>query len=72
LLVVTAVNLKRVELDLIETTVGEDRMVVVWMGGEAPSDVACDLRLDNTHPLDDQVDKMKAVLQDRNIIFKPF
>ncbi|HNY28913.1 MAG TPA: GTP-binding protein, partial [Candidatus Sumerlaeota bacterium] len=37
LLVVTAVNLKRVELDLIETTVGEDRMVVVWMGGEAPS-----------------------------------
>ncbi|HPS02594.1 MAG TPA: GTP-binding protein [Candidatus Sumerlaeota bacterium] len=72
LLVVTAVNLKRVELDLIETTVGEDRMVVVWMGGEAPSDVACDLRLDNTHPLDDQVDKMKAVLQEKNIIFKPF
>jgi len=72
LLVVTAVNLKRVELDLIETTVGEDRMVVVWMGGEAPSDVACDLRLDSTYPLDDQVDKMKAVLQEKNIIFKPF
>jgi bifunctional enzyme CysN/CysC len=72
LLVVTAVNLTRVELDLIETTVGEERMVVVWMGDEAPSDVACDLRLDSTYPLDDQVDKMKAVLQDKNIIFKPF
>ncbi len=72
LLVVTAVNLKRAELDLIETTVGEGRMVVVWMGDEVPSDLPCDLRLDTAHPLDDQVDKMKAVLQEKNIIFKPF
>jgi bifunctional enzyme CysN/CysC len=72
LLIVTAVNLKRAELDLIETTVGEGEMVVVWMGGEVPSDIACDLRLEPARPLDDQVDKMKAVLQDKNIIFKPF
>jgi bifunctional enzyme CysN/CysC len=72
LLVVTAINLTRPELDLIETTVGEGRMVVVWMGDEVPSEIPCDLRLDTTHPLDDQVDKMKAILQEKNIIFRPF
>lgn len=72
LLVVTAVGLTAGDLELIETTVGAEKALVVWLGEEVTTDVRYDLRLPRETLPAESVNAIKSLLQDRGVIFRPY
>lgn len=72
LLVVTAVGLTAGDVDLIETTIGAEKTLVVWLGEEVTTDVRYDLRLPREAVPTESVNAIKSLLQDRGVIFRPY
>ena len=71
ILIVTAVALTQEERLLIETTIGPDKIEVVWVGGGVTTDIEYDLRLDGPDEVAKSVLQIKAMLQEKGIIFRP-
>ena len=71
ILIVTAVGLTQEERLLIETTIGPDKIEVVWVGGGVTTDIEYDLRLDAPEDVAKSVLQIKAMLRDKGIIFRP-
>jgi bifunctional enzyme CysN/CysC len=71
ILIVTAVGLTQEERLLIETTIGPDKIEVVWVGGDVTTDIEYDLRLDGPDEVAKSVLQIKAMLRDKGIIFRP-
>jgi bifunctional enzyme CysN/CysC len=69
ILVVTAIGLTSKELDIITNVVDNDLIEVIWLGDQ-PSDVNA-MYVPSLDQLDLTLDKIKTLLQDRGIIFKP-
>jgi bifunctional enzyme CysN/CysC len=70
ILIVTAQELTREDLDLIKTTVPPDRIQTVWVGDLGESDLVCDLLLD--HDSEEQaVDRVRGLLLEHGVIFQP-
>jgi bifunctional enzyme CysN/CysC len=69
ILVVTAIGLTSKELEIITNVVDNDLIEVIWLG-DKPSDVNA-MYVPNLDQLDLTLDKIKTLLQDRGIIFKP-
>ncbi|QAA35197.1 GTP-binding protein [Clostridium manihotivorum] len=70
--IVTAVELSKGDVEIIETAVDSDRIIKVWVGEEVTTDIEYDLHIPNYDSLEAAVSKVKTLLQDRGIIFKPF
>ncbi|MBN2544686.1 MAG: GTP-binding protein [Spirochaetes bacterium] len=72
ILIVTAVELTQNDLELIKATINTDRIETIWIGDEITSDIHVDLHLPVIKSEEDTVNKIKNLLQEKGIIFKPF
>lgn len=72
ILIVTAVDLTPDEIELIKATVSVDRIQTIWIGEEVSSDMVLDMHFTEIESEDDSVNKIKGMLQDKGIIFKPW
>ncbi|GFZ33499.1 adenylyl-sulfate kinase [Clostridium zeae] len=70
--IVTAVELGRDDIEIIETAVDSDKIIKVWVGEEVTTDIEYNLHIKDYDTVDVAVIKIKTLLQDRGIIFKPF
>ncbi len=65
ILLVTAAELTRADLDLIQTAASPDRIVTVWLGGHRPTDLPVDLELGTELAPEDGVARLRALLAER-------
>lgn len=72
ILIVTAINLSPEDLDLIKTTLNNDRIIKVWIGEENTVDLPCDLQLNEDYNMEYATNKIKNLLHEKNVIFNPF
>jgi bifunctional enzyme CysN/CysC len=71
ILVVAAAELTQDDLEVIKTAVEADWIETVWAGDTITTDLSCDLHLPGgAGP--EVVDRLKAHLQDKGIIFRPW
>ncbi|NNG15080.1 MAG: adenylyl-sulfate kinase [Gemmatimonadales bacterium] len=72
ILVVTAAELTQEELQLIRTSVGSNRIEVVWVGENVTTDLAYDVLLSEHESIEEQVFRLKDHLQEAGIIYRPW
>lgn len=72
ILIVTARNLTLGDLETIKTIVNPDRIEVVWIGEKVTTDITCDLIVTLPKNVEDAVDRIKILLEEKGIIFKPW
>ncbi len=76
ILVVTATDLTREDLEIITAAVDVDSVYVAWIGGE-PTDIPCNLVIPTAVKADDErgvqevVQEIKVMLQNAGVIFRP-
>jgi bifunctional enzyme CysN/CysC len=71
ILIVTAAELTQDDLEVIKTAVPPDWIETVWAGDAITTDLSCDLLLPGG-AVHEAVDRLKAHLQDKGIIFRPW
>ena len=71
ILVVAAAELTQDDLEVIKTAVQPDWIETVWAGDTITTDLACDLHLPGG-AVAEAVDRVKAHLQDKGVIFRPW
>ncbi|MEI6124978.1 MAG: GTP-binding protein [Pseudomonadota bacterium] len=72
ILIVTAIELTQEDLEIIKTIVPPEKIETVWAGERVTTDIAYDVRLHEPEHVEESVDLLKAFLQDKGIIFKPW
>ncbi|MFH1852155.1 MAG: GTP-binding protein [Candidatus Neomarinimicrobiota bacterium] len=72
ILIVTAVELKQSDLELIKTAVNPEQIETIWVGDEITSDITVDLQLADDQSLSGRLGQIKALLQDKGIIYRPW
>lgn len=72
ILVVTAIELRQEDLELIKTTVRPDMIETIWLGEDVTTDIVCDMHIPELKDPGKSALTIEKVLQDRGIIFKPF
>ncbi|HWA56897.1 MAG TPA: GTP-binding protein [Gemmatimonadales bacterium] len=72
ILIVTAQLLTQEDLEIVKTTVDPERIEVVWVGDSVTTDIACDLVLGDDEAESDGVDRIKRLLQDKGVLFRPW
>ncbi len=72
ILVVTAVELTQDDLEQIKTAVNPDKIETIWVGDNKTTDIAADLSIPTGTESDEAVDRIKSLMQERGIIFKPW
>ena len=70
IVVVAAIGLTQSDLEIIRATVDTDSIEVVWVGGDV-TDIAYDMVINEGWNLDETVESVKQMLQNKGIIFKP-
>jgi bifunctional enzyme CysN/CysC len=71
ILVVAAAELTQEDVEVIKTAVQPDWIETVWAGETITTDLVCDLHLTGGE-VPEAVDRLKAHLQDKGIIFRPW
>ena len=71
ILIVTAIELTKEDLDLIGAIINPDRIEVIWVGEKVSTDIVCDIKVSPTENLGKSVETVKKQLQERGIIFRP-
>jgi bifunctional enzyme CysN/CysC len=71
ILVVAAAELTQDDLEVIKTAVQPDLIETIWAGDIITTDLKCDLHLPGG-ATPESVDQLKAHLQDKGIIFRPW
>jgi bifunctional enzyme CysN/CysC len=72
ILIVSAQELTQEELDVIRTTVDPDRIETVWVGERGDSDLASDLTLEPHEDEEQNVEKIRALLRQKGVVFQPW
>lgn len=72
ILIVTAQQLCQEDLEIVKTTVDPDRIEVVWVGDQITTDIQCDLILGDDEAESEGVDRIKRLLQDKGVLFRPW
>lgn len=72
ILIVTAVELTQDDLEIIKTTIDPEKIQKVWIGEEITTDIEYDLHIAKYDTVDKAASKIKTLLQDKGIIFKPY
>ncbi|MHC5060397.1 MAG: GTP-binding protein [Planctomycetota bacterium] len=70
ILIVTAIALTQNDLDIISAAVDTDSIEVVWVGRDV-NDIGYDLLVQDGWKLEETVEQIKTMLQDKGVIFKP-
>ena len=72
ILIVTAIELSSEDVELIETVIPADRTVTIWMGEHVSTDISYDLKVTDNKNMEETVNKIKSLLQERGVIFRPW
>jgi bifunctional enzyme CysN/CysC len=72
ILIVTAAELSEADLDLIRTSVDATHIETVWTGDQVTTNLNFDLLVSERSSLEEGVERIKQLLQDRGIIFRPW
>lgn len=72
ILIVSASELQQEDLEVIKATVDPERIDVVWVGDKVTTDLTCDLVLTEPEQDSERVDRVKGLLQDKGVIFRPW
>jgi len=72
LLIVTAQELTQDDLDVVTTAVDPERIELGWVGDQVTTDVTCDLVLAEQEAESEGVDRIKRLLQDKGVLFRPW
>jgi bifunctional enzyme CysN/CysC len=72
LLIVTAQELTNEDLEVVKTSVDPDRIELIWVGDRVTTDVPYDLILGDQEAEAEGVDRIKRLLQDKGILFRPW
>lgn len=72
ILIVTAIELTQDDLEIIKTTVNPDKIETVWVSDTITTDISYDLCITDPFNTDEAVDKVKNLLQEKGMIFKPW
>jgi bifunctional enzyme CysN/CysC len=72
ILIVTAQELTQEDLEVLKTSVDPERIELIWVGERVTTDVACDLVLGDEEAESDGVDRIKRLLQDKGVLFRPW
>jgi bifunctional enzyme CysN/CysC len=72
ILIVTAVELGQEDLEVIKTAVDPDRIETVWVGDHVTTDITCDLVLGEQEAEAEGVERIKRLLQDKGVLFRPW
>jgi bifunctional enzyme CysN/CysC len=70
-LIITAVELTRADVQLFETVVEPERIRTIWVGDNPTTDLHPDIRLEEQESFTEAVVLIKRMLQDQGILFKP-
>lgn len=71
LLIVTGIEFTQEDLDIFKTVIGDDHVHVVWVGEKIKTNIEYDICIKSRDTLDEGVVKIKHLLQERGVIFKP-
>lgn len=69
ILIVTAIGLSQSDLEIIRNAVDSELIEVIWLGPE-PSDIETDLHIETLENLEETLDQVKRLLQERGVIFR--
>ena len=72
ILIVTAADLSQEDLEVIKTSVDPDRIETVWVGDSVTTDITCDLILGEQEAEEEGVERIKRLLQDKGVLFRPW
>jgi bifunctional enzyme CysN/CysC len=72
ILVVTAAELGQDGLELLRTSVDPERIEVVWVGDSVKTDLSYDLILGEAEAAQDGVERIKRLLQDKGVLYRPW
>jgi bifunctional enzyme CysN/CysC len=72
ILIVTAVELSQEDLEVIQTILNLSNIETVWVGDKVTTDIGYDLHLSSADSVDNAVNRIKTLLQERGIIYKPW
>ena len=72
ILIVTAAELTQDDLEIVRTAVDPDRLEVVWAGDPVTTDVSYDLILGDQEAEAEGVERVKRLLQDKGVLFRPW
>lgn len=70
--IVTATELDKSDLNIIKTAVSSENIITVWIKEEVTTDIPYDLLIPSSYSIEKAITKIKMLLQERNMIFKPF
>jgi bifunctional enzyme CysN/CysC len=71
IVIATAVELTKDDLELVRTSVGPDRVWTTWVGDTVTTDIACDLVLSPSEADTEGATRLKRLLQEQRLIFGP-
>jgi bifunctional enzyme CysN/CysC len=60
------------DLEIVKTVVHPEHIEVIWIGEDITTDISYDLMISHPENVDEAVNQIKNVLQERGIIFKPW
>lgn len=72
ILIVTAHELTQEDVDLIKTTVEAERIESIWIGEPVTTDLTCDLLLSGEETEEQATKRIRTMLQDKGILFRPW
>jgi bifunctional enzyme CysN/CysC len=71
ILIVTAIELTRKDMEIINATVNPKNILTVWVGKNITTDIPYDIYLPEYESVEQAAGKIKLSLQDKGVIFKP-
>jgi bifunctional enzyme CysN/CysC len=71
ILIVTAIELTREDLELIQTTVHSDKIETIWIGEKETTDIPFDLKIKSGKDPEAAVGRIRAVLEEKSIVQLP-
>lgn len=70
ILIVTAIELDKEDIETIKTVVNVEKIEVVWVGENLTTDISYDIHIPKFDTISEAVLKIKSHIQDKGIIFK--
>ena len=72
ILIVTAAELEQRDVDIIKTSVDPGRIETIWIGERVTTDIEASVVLPVSEAIGDEVQRLKTLLQDKGIVFRPW
>ena len=72
ILMVTAVELTQYDLEIIKTIIPPEKIRTIWVSDDVTTDIVFDKKIPGKNDLEASVEKIKTMLYDEGIIFKPW